>query len=196
MRARTLWIAAGLAASAAGIGFALRGPAGPTSSGSEPASAARVEVAAGAVAATPPQAPVDPARMDEDEETAPSASASASSSALASAVDEPGSTLQRELSAPERREAEAYPWEEFEEVLGRSLTAVERDRMRDLRKEHGLRLAEARARVQRGELLRAEFDAWRASRAAEFRAELGDALGCSTEQVVALLKVQLDEPAP
>ena len=192
MRARTLWIAAGLAASAAGIGFALRGPAGPTSSGSEPASAARVEVAAGAVAAAPPQAPVDPARMAEDDQTA----ASASSSALASAVDEPGSMLQRELSAPERREAEAYPWEEFEEVLGRSLTAVERDRMRDLRKEHGLRLAEARARVQRGELLRAEFDAWRASRAAEFRAELGDALGCSTEQVVALLKVQLDEPAP
>jgi hypothetical protein len=183
MRPTTIAIAAALAVSAAGIGAALRGPSGDQPS-SEPAPAARVAGAAGAAAAAPPQVPASPAGPDH---TAPPGDVIAFPE---------GSTLQRELSEPERREAQAYPWEELEAVLGRTITAEERDRMRDLRKEHGLRLAEARGRMQRGELPRAEFDAWRAARSSEFREEVQDALGCSPEQVTALLATPLRQPGP
>ena len=101
----------------------------------------------------------------------------------------PASSLERELSAPEQREAASYPWEDFESIIGRDLTVAERDALRALREEHGLRLAEQHARVQRGELGRAEFDAWRAARAAEFRGDIAQMLGCSAEQVTALLRV-------
>ncbi len=103
----------------------------------------------------------------------------------------PESSLDRELAAPEKREAASYPWEDFESILDRDLTVVERDALRDLRKEHGLRLAEQHAVMERGELARAEFDAWRASRAAEFRADIAQLLGCSADQVTALLRVPM-----
>jgi len=103
----------------------------------------------------------------------------------------PESSLDRELAAPEKREAASYPWEDFESILDRDLTVVERDALRDLRKEHGLRLAEQHARMERGELARAEFDAWRAARAAEFRADIAQLLGCSADQVTALLRVPM-----
>ena len=68
---------------------------------------------------------------------------------------------------------------------------VERDALRDLRKEHGLRLAEQHAKMERGEVARAEYDAWRAARAAEFRADIAQLLGCSADQVTALLRVPM-----
>jgi hypothetical protein len=101
------------------------------------------------------------------------------------------SSLDRELAAPEKREAASYPWQDFESILDRDLTAGERDALRDLRKEHGLRLAERRARMERGDVARAEFDAWRAARAAEFRADIAQLLGCSADQVTALLRVPM-----
>ena len=94
-----------------------------------------------------------------------------------------------------RRESEAYPWDDFAEALGRELSAEEREQMRDLRKEHGLRLAEARARMMRGLVPRAEFERWRDERAAEFRRELQQTLRCSPEEVTALLSVKL-RPSP
>jgi hypothetical protein len=100
-----------------------------------------------------------------------------------------------ETPEPVEREAAAYPWEEFEDVLGRELSSRERDALRDLRKEHGLRLAEAHARMQRGELERSEYDRWRATRAAQFRAEIEKALDCSSEEVAALLRVPMRSPA-
>lgn len=103
----------------------------------------------------------------------------------------PESTLQRELAEPEQLEAIAYPWDEFEAILGRPLTVQQKEAMRDLRKEHGLRLAETRAKMERGELARAEFDAWREGRAQEFRAQVEELLGCSQEEVVALLRVPM-----
>ncbi len=103
----------------------------------------------------------------------------------------PESSLDRELAAPEKREAASYPWEDFESILDRDLTVVERDALRDLRKEHGLRLAEQHAVMERGELSRAEYDAWRAARAAEFRADIAQLLGCSADQVTALLRVPM-----
>ncbi len=107
----------------------------------------------------------------------------------------PESSLERELAGPEKREAASYPWQEFESILGRDLTLTERDALRDLRKEHGLRLAEQHAKVERGELARGAFDAWRASRAAEFRADIAQTLGCSIDQVAALLRVPMRSPA-
>ncbi|HWM88110.1 MAG TPA: hypothetical protein VNO33_19790 [Kofleriaceae bacterium] len=106
-------------------------------------------------------------------------------------VPAPESALQRELAGPERLEASAYPWDEFEAILGRPLTVQQKEAMRDLRKEHGLRLAETRAKMERGELARAEFDAWREGRAQEFRAQVEELLGCSQEEVVALLRVPM-----
>jgi hypothetical protein len=91
--------------------------------------------------------------------------------------------------------AASYPWEEFESILGRQLTLQERDALRDLRVEHGLRLAEHHARMQRGEFERARFEAWRAARSAEFRADVARMLGCSADQVTALLRVPMRSAA-
>jgi hypothetical protein len=158
---------------------------GPNERGSEPPSAEEAEVAAGAAAEPPPRRKAALASTD-DRGDAPAAPAEP--------IVESESSLQRELVGPERVEADAYPWEEFEEILGRSLTIAEREEMRDLRKEHGLRLAEARASVDRGDMQRAEFDAWRAERAQGFRAEVAEALNASDEEVVALLRVPLRSP--
>lgn len=159
---------------------------GSNERGSEPPSAEEAEVAAGAAAEPPPRRKAALASADNRGD-APAAPAE-------TAAIEPGSSLQRELVGPERVEADAYPWEDFEEILGRSLTTAERERMRDLRKEHGLRLAEARARVDRGDMQRAEFDTWRAARAQGFRAELAEALDASDDEVLALLRVPLRAP--
>jgi hypothetical protein len=143
-------------------------------------------------------APVQPAAAAaaEPAETAPSAAAEPEAAAEpgpAPAASEP--STETATPEPTTREAAAYPWEEFEDVLGRELTSRERDALRDLRKEHGLRLAEAHARMQRGELERSAYDSWRAARAAQFRAEVEKALDCSAEQVAALLRVPLRSPA-
>jgi hypothetical protein len=142
-----------------------------------PARAARVAVHQ---AAPPPGAPRAPAQ----------AIAPAPDPASEEPADGPQSTAS-ETPEPVAREAAAYPWEEFEDVLGRELTASERDALRDLRKEHGLRLAETHARMQRGELERSEYDTWRAARAAQFRAEIEKALDCSADEVAALLRVPM-----
>ncbi|MEZ4362659.1 MAG: hypothetical protein R3B48_20880 [Kofleriaceae bacterium] len=107
-----------------------------------------------------------------------------------------GAPTEAPIEAPieARREAEAYPWDDFEGVLGRELTDKEREQLRDLRKEHGLRLAEARGRRSRGELSSAEFERWREERAAVFRDELQAALSCSAEDVQALLTVKMRAP--
>jgi hypothetical protein len=121
----------------------------------------------------------------------PAASAASAATERIERGAAPESSLDRELAAPERREAASYPWEDFESILERDLTVKERDALRDLRKEHGLRLAEQHAKMERGELARAEFDAWRAARAAEFRADIARLLGCSADQVTALLRVPM-----
>lgn len=94
-------------------------------------------------------------------------------------------------SDPVSLEAAAYPWDEFAEVLGRELSTQEREGMRDLRKEHGLRLAEAHANMKRGQMGRAEFDRWKQERAELFRSEVQTLLGCSAEEVSELLAVKM-----
>jgi hypothetical protein len=156
-------------------------------------------------ASAPPARPAatrvaDSAAAPETRVAAPHAPAAAPvpapgpSSEQAPDGDGPESTVQ-ETPEPAAREAAAYPWEEFEDVLGRELTASERDALRDLRKEHGLRLAETHARMQRGELEQSEYDTWRAARAAQFRAEIEKALDCSADQVAALLRVPMRSAA-
>lgn len=113
------------------------------------------------------------------------------------AASEPAAAPQAPaLSEEARREAEAYPWDDFAEALGRELSTEERELVRDLRKEHGLRLAEARARMMRGLVPRAEFERWRDQRAAEFRSELQKALRCTPEEVTAMLSVKLRPSQP
>src|SRR5687768_6242875 len=78
----------------------------------------------------------------------PAASAASAATERIERGAAPESSLDRELAAPERREAASYPWEDFESILERDLTVKERDALRDLRKEHGLRLAEQHAKME------------------------------------------------
>jgi pyruvate/2-oxoglutarate dehydrogenase complex dihydrolipoamide acyltransferase (E2) component len=111
------------------------------------------------------------------------------------AAEEPAvSADERELAEPERLEAEAYPWQEFEAILGRTLDAKEKDRLRDLRKEHGLRLADEHGKMERGEITRAAFDTWRTSQSEAFRVSIEEELDCSPDELAQLLAVELRAP--
>jgi hypothetical protein len=186
---------------ALGIALAFHLGAPPASDEVEPASPAVAPALATAATAPAPQAAgAAPAALQAaaPEAAAPPAAAPEAAALPAAAPEAAGPgamTAQAHTPEPVARESAAYPWEEFEDILGRELTARERDALRDLRKEHGLRLAETHARMQRGELERAEYDRWRASRAAQFRSAIARTLDCSTEQVAALLRVPMRSAA-
>jgi hypothetical protein len=187
----SLWIGIALPVIGFGVGMAIFLSGAPT----EPQAAGAGAEATLAAGAEPDRAAAGAGDGSSDGTGQPESEPGESAELAPGEGESADASLQRELSEPERLEAAAYPWEEFEAILGRSLTGAEKATMRDLRKEHGLRLAETRARVDRGEMSRADFDAWRAARASEFRADLERTLGCTSDQVLALLEVPMGSPA-